>query len=97
MIIRSFLLRQKRTKKGDRKTMYSSFSGGASIKLLYYCGEKQLSPDRFINSNNDFFIVVLYTIIMSVALSPFNSSTTDERIATQRCSTGVTEAGIKKI
>ena len=26
----------------------------------------------------------------------FNSSTADERIATQECSTGVTEAGIQK-
>jgi len=26
-----------------------------------------------------------------------NSSTTDERIATQRCSTGVAEAGIEKL
>jgi len=42
------LLRQKRIKKGDPKTIYSPFSEGASIKLLCYCDEEQLSPDRFI-------------------------------------------------
>ncbi|MBS1914986.1 MAG: hypothetical protein JST87_01850 [Bacteroidetes bacterium] len=58
----SFLLRQKRTKKGDPETppagragIYSPFPEGALIKLLYYCGEKQLSPDRFITGKNIFY------------------------------------------
>jgi len=31
-----FCFAKKRTKKGDPKTMYSPFSEGASIELLYY-------------------------------------------------------------
>ena len=38
----SFLLRQKRTKKGDPKTITARFRGGSSIKLLYYCSEQHL-------------------------------------------------------
>jgi len=49
----SFLLRPKRTKKGDRKTMYSPFSGGALIKLLYYCDEEHLFPNRITIGKND--------------------------------------------
>jgi len=35
-------------------------------------------------------------IKIAVCKAEFNGITTDERIATQRCSTGVTKVGIKK-
>jgi hypothetical protein len=50
----SFLLRQKRTKKGDPETMYSPFPEGASIELLYYCGEEHLFIDGFTIGKNYF-------------------------------------------
>ncbi len=39
----SFLLRQKRNKKGDPKTITARFRGGSLIRLLYYCVELHLS------------------------------------------------------
>ena len=39
----SFLLRQKRNKKGDPKTKTARFRGGSLMGLLYYCGEGQLN------------------------------------------------------
>ena len=40
----SFLLRQKRNKKGDPKTKTARFRDGSLIKLLHYCDELHLSP-----------------------------------------------------
>src|SRR5215210_1862422 len=42
----SFLLAQKRTKKGQPKTKTARFRRGISIGLLYYCGEQQRGLDQ---------------------------------------------------
>ena len=47
----SFLLLQKRTKKAGPKSMYNPIPALALIKLLYYCGEQQCSPDARIKFN----------------------------------------------